>query len=358
MRESIPFGIVRRPPRRPRNKKVKVLLFGVGAIGSDVAKYSLTKKWLQITGAIDSDPAKAGRDLGEVIGLGRKIGIRISGDPRSPLQRGKADIAVLTTGSFFEAAYPQLENLARAGMNVITTAEELAFPSLRHARLAHRLDRIAKRAGISLMAGGVNPGFVMDALLVYLARACLEVTSIRAKRIVDISRRRKQLQLKVGAGLSIQEFKASLGRTIFGHVGLLESAALVADELGMRPDGISQKIEPIPADQAVATDHVHVGPGQVAGIRQRVQCLQKGVARVMLEIEFFVGAKEPKDEIHISGTPPIDMTIEHGIFGDHATVALLINSIPAVLQAKPGLLTATGKSVSEIRWKCPVDPGY
>jgi hypothetical protein len=340
------------------NNRIKAILYGVGAIGSEVAKYALTKDWLQIVGAIDSDKSKVGRDLGEVIGLEQSVGVQVTDDPTSLMKQIKADVAMVTTGSFLRSIHAQLESASRAGANVVTTAEELAFPSLQNPELAKSLDEVAKANGVSIMGVGINPGFVMDSLVVYLAAACLEVESVRVKRVVNSSLRRKQLQLKVGAGLSLEEFKAGLGKTIFGHMGLLESAALVADGIDIWPDKISQSIEPIVAERAAATQHIKVEAGMVGGTRQVARCFKNGKACVELEVQFYLDAPNPRDEILINGKPNVNVTIKDGIFGDPATVAILVHSIPAVLNATPGLQTPIGKAVSETFWQCPVELGY
>jgi len=340
------------------NKKVRAIFYGIGAIGSEAVKYALTKDWLHISGAVDVDKSKAGRDLGEAIGLGQKMGIEISHDPCSLFERVQADIVVVTTGSFFKLIYDQLEGIARAGINIITSAEELTFPLLQGRTLAKKLDEVAKERKITVMSAGINPGFVMDSLIVHLAIACCDVDRVRVKRIVNTSLRRKQLQTKTGAGLSVKEFKANLGATIFGHIGLLESAALVAEGLNMKPDRISQSIEPVIAERAVSTEYVKVKSGEVAGMRQVVRCLRGEKECVNLEVRFYLGAPDQRDEILIDGKPIIDVTIKDGIYGDDATVAILINSVPSVLDAKAGLLTPIGKAVSDITWECSLERGY
>lgn len=339
------------------SSKIKVILFGVGAIGGEAAKYALTKDWIQIVGAIDLDKSKAGKDLGEVIGLKQNLGVPVTDDSVGLLKQVEADVAMVTTGSFFRSIYSQLESAVRAGMNVVTTAEELAFPSLQSPDLAKSLDEVAKAKNVSIMGVGINPGFVMDSLVVYLAAACTEVESVRVKRVVNSSLRRKQLQLKVGAGLSLEQFKASLGKTIFGHMGLVESAALVADGIDMRPDRISQSIEPIVAERAASTPYIKVEAGMVGGMKQIARCFTNGKPGVELEVQFYLDAPEPRDEILIKGNPNIDVTIKDGIFGDQATVAILVHSIPEVLNAAPGLQTPLGKAVSETFWHCPVELG-
>jgi len=305
--------------RKSKVKKIKVIFYGVGAIGSEVAKFGLTRPWLEVVGAVDSDPAKIGSDLGAVLGLEKNLGVEVSSDPSALFKRVQADVVVLTTGSFLPAIYDQLESAAQAGLNVVTSAEELAFPTLQSAALAEKLDRLAKEKDVTIKGTGVNPGFVMDSLIVYLATATADVEHVCAKRIVNCSLRRKQLQLKVGAGLSADQFKANLGTKIFGHIGLMESAALVADGVGMTPDRITQSVEPVIAEQRVESDYVKVAPGEVAGMRQVARCFSAGRECVGLEVLFYVGAPEPKDQILIKGLTDIDVTIKDGIAGDQAS---------------------------------------
>jgi hypothetical protein len=342
----------------PSNKKIKVIFYGVGAIGSEVAKFGLSRPGIEVVGTIDSDPGKIGLDLGTVLGLEKNLGIKVSGDPTALFSEVEADVVVLTTGSFLPAIYDQLETAVRAGLNVVTSAEELAFPTLQSAQLAEKLDQLAKEKGVTIKAAGINPGFVMDSLIVFLATASADIEHVWAKRVVDCSLRRRQLQMKVGAGLRVDQFKASVGNKIFGHLGLMESAALVADALGMIPDRITQSVDPVIAEGNVESKHVRVKSGEVSGMRQVARCLSNGKECVSLEVLFCMGATDPHDQIVIKGMTNIDVTIKDGIAGDQATVAILINAIAPILEAKPGLLTPTGKSIAEITWRCPVDLGY
>jgi 4-hydroxy-tetrahydrodipicolinate reductase len=339
-------------------RRIKAIFYGIGSIGGEVVKFALTRPWLDVVGAIDSDPSKVGRDLGAVLGLEQRLGIAVSGDPNELLRRVEADVVVLTTGSFLPAIYSQLETTVQAGVNVVTSAEELAFPTLQSAELAEKLDRLAEARGVTVLATGINPGFVMDSLIVFLATASADIEYVSATRVVDCSRRRKQLQLKIGAGLSPAEFKARLGKNFFGHVGLMESAALIADGIGIIPDRITQAVEPIISREPIRSAEVEVRQGDVAGMRQIARCSRNGDDYVNLEVLFSLGAREPRDRILIKGMTELDVTIREGIAGDQATVAILINSIARALDAPAGLLTPTGKRIAEITWRCAVDRGY
>lgn len=96
---------------------------------------------------------------------------------------------------------PQIEPMARAGISVVSSCEELLYPPLREPRLAKRLDQLCKQHGARVLGTGVNPGFVMDVLPVCLTGVCRTVRAIRIQRVVNAATRRGPLQKKSGSGL-------------------------------------------------------------------------------------------------------------------------------------------------------------
>ncbi len=125
-----------------------------------------------------------------------------------------------------------------------------------------------------------------------------------------------------------------------GHVGLVESVALIAHGLGWDIDAVEEILEPAIAPKAIVTEHARVEPGQVAGIQQRAWGLKEGEKLIILELQMYLDAEDPHDAVVLEGVPPIHLRIENGTAGDFATVATLINAIPRVVTAPPGLLTA------------------
>jgi 4-hydroxy-tetrahydrodipicolinate reductase len=178
----------------------------------------------------------------------------------------------------------------------------------------------------------------MDTLPLVLSAACTAVQRVRVRRQVDTSRRRFNLQRKTGAGMTPQEFAAELATGRMGHVGLAESAALLAHGLAFDLAAVEEEIAPVLATRPVPSESVTVKPGQVAGLHQIARALANGTAVVELDLTMALGGVADLDEIVIEGTPPLALRIPGGLPGDIATVAALLNTVPRVLGAQ-GLCT-------------------
>jgi 2,4-diaminopentanoate dehydrogenase len=321
-------------------KKIRAVQYGVGPIGASIVRLLRQKQAVEIVGAIDKDPAKVGRDLGELVGAeDAPWGLAISGEPASVLEH-PADVVVHSTSSYLNDVAGQLFECLEAGSCVVSTCEELAYPYRKHRELAAKLDEAAKESGVTLIGTGVNPGFVMDKLVLTLASCSQRVDRARATRIVDASKRRQPLQKKIGAGMSAEEFREQVTAGAVKHHGLPESVAMIADGLGLAAELITETVEPVIADEPVTTEFFQVAPGQVAGIHQIARGLAGGVETIYLELKMYVGAKEASDTIELEGEPNLRMMIPGGTPGDTTTAAIVVNLVPALLAAPAGLRTA------------------
>jgi 4-hydroxy-tetrahydrodipicolinate reductase len=222
---------------------------------------------------------------------------------------------------------------------VCTTSwrEELSFPWTANPQLAAELDALARRAGVTLLGTGVNPGYAMDALPLMLTAPLAAVRAVRVLRVVDAGKRRGPLQRKVGAGLTPAEFEARVRAGSVRHVGLPESLHMLATGLGWQLDRTDDSIGAVLADQPISTEFVQVEAGQVAGVRQVARGFVGEREVLNLELRMYVGAPDPQDTVEIEGDPPVRMTIAGGLHGDIATAAIAINAIPSVVRAAPGL---------------------
>ena len=321
-------------------KKIRVIQYGIGPIGASIVKLLREKESIELVGAIDTDPGKVGRDLGEVVGASdAPWGVKVSGDGKGVLEQS-ADVVMHTTSSSLPKVIDQLLGCLDVGSCVVSTCEELSYPFRTHPQLAAKLDSAAKESGVALVGTGVNPGFVMDKLLVTLAAVSQRIEHASAIRIVDASKRRLPLQKKIGAGLSVDEFKAKVQDGTIKHVGLPESVAMVADSLGLRVDEITETIEPKVASERVQTEFLTVEPGQAAGVHQIARGLSEGRELVYMELQMYVGAKDPADKVELQGHPNISLVIPGGSHGDIATASVAVNSIPVILEAPSGLRTS------------------
>ena len=320
-------------------KKIRVVQFGVGPIGASIVRLMRQKSSLEIVGAVDKDPAKAGRDLGEVVGAkDAPWGVAISAAAASVLAKS-VDVVVHTTSSYLPNVMDELLKCLSAGCCVVSTCEELAYPFRKHPELSAKLDAAAKEEGVALVGTGVNPGFVMDKLVLVLSAVAQRVDFARAVRIVDASKRRLPLQKKIGAGMTPDEFRAQVAAGVIRHHGLPESIAMVADGLGFALDEITETIEPVIATETVKTEFLEVAPGQVAGVHQIGRGIWEGEEKIFMELQMYVGAKQPADTIELRGEPNLTLTIPGGTHGDIATAAVAVNAIQAILAAPAGLRT-------------------
>ena len=323
------------------NLIARVALVGLGPIGLEVARAVLERPGIEVLGAADPAPDKAGKDLRELVrseGDDGPLPIAPSARElydRSASTREKRDVVLLCTGSRLVSVAPQIEEAAAAGFHVVSTCEELSFPDLHHAALARSLDAKAKERGVAVLGTGVNPGLVMDRLALAVAGACVKVEKLKVTRVVDAAKRRGPLRAKVGAGLSKEEFESGVAARKLGHVGLSESAAMVALGLGLPIDEISETIEPVLA----LRETEGVAAGRVLGLHQVARVRAGGEIQVELDLTMAVGVPEAFDRIEIQGDPPVNLRVTGGFHGDRATVGCVINAIPFIVAAPPGVQT-------------------
>src|SRR6202023_2015072 len=183
-----------------------------------------------------------------------------------------------------------------------------AYPFRKYPELAAQLDAEAKTWGVALIGTGINPGFVMDKLLITLSAASQEIDSARAVRIRDASKRRLPLQKKVGAGMSVAEFRAQVAAGAIKHHGLPESVAMVSDALGLAVDDITETIEPVVARERVKTQFLEVAAGQVGGVPKIARVYAERKKKIYMELQLFVGTTDPADTVEITGNPNLTLT--------------------------------------------------
>lgn len=323
-------------------KTVKIVSYGIGVIGQRLAKHLLTKEGIEIVGAIDINPNILGKDLGEVLGQ-EKIGVTISDDVDKVLSETKPDVVCHTTMSYLKQTYDQFEGILKHGVNIVSTCEELGYPYVEKeaTELAEKLDKIAKDYGATMLGTGINPGFLMDTLPIFLSGPCEEVEDMYIARQMNAATRRIPFQKKIGAGMTVEKYRDAIdNHKITGHVGLEQSIQMIADALGWEIDEIKVDMpEPITFDYDVASDAIKVPAGHAAGGFQMAYGKYKGKTLITMDFKAYIGAPEEFDSVSIKGVPPINNKITPCVHGDHGTIAMTTNMIPHVINAEPGLKT-------------------
>ncbi len=318
---------------------IRVMFMGLGPIGCAVVKQVAARKGFKIVGAIDVDPAKVGKDLGDVAGLGRKLRVKVSADVKAAIKAGKPDVVAHCTVSSIKAAMPQIEAILAARVPVVSSTEELSYPWRANRASAKKIDEMAKKAKVAVLGTGVNPGFAMDALPIVLTGICQDVQKVQVDRIQDASIRRLPFQKKIGATLTPEQFADLVRTKAVRHVGLTESVSMLADALGFKIDRITDEIQPKIATETTKSQFLTVEPGQVCGLVQDGVGYRGQEAVITLHMEAYLGAPETYDEVRIEGSPNLRVRAIGGYHGDIATASILVNSLPKVIDAKPGLHT-------------------
>ena len=328
--------------------KVRVVLSGLGPLGLKTVPFLLERKRIELVGAVDIDPGLAGKDLGELAGLGKSLGLPVTADLGRTLHETNADVCVLMTVSDMVRLAPQVETAVNAGAHVVSTCEELSYPWLTAPKLSKELDALAKEKEVAVLGTGVNPGFLMDYLPQAMTGVCREVKSVLVERYQDASKRRIPFQRKIGAGLTLEEFEEKKRAGTLRHVGLTESMHMLATQFGWTLDRTDDIIEPVIAAERWVGEAMTVEPGMALGVLQTGRGFRDGAEVISLVFRASVGERDPYDRIVIKGTPTIDSKIAGGVHGDVATCAITVNAIRSVLDAKPGLRTMA--DVPSVAW--------
>jgi hypothetical protein len=320
------------------SNEIRIIQYGLGPIGSAVARHVVERAGLELVGGVDIDPAKVGQDVGEVIRLGRPLGFPVTAKLAGVLARTEADVVLHTTSSYFDLFKDQVIEILEAGLDVVSTAEELSCPWLDHAEEAAEIDAVARRVGKTVLGTGVNPGFIMDALPLNLTAICQRVDRIEVTRVINASTRRGPFQAKIGSGMTVEAFQAKMAEGRMGHVGLPESVGMVFHTLGKQLARYESDVEPVVADHLVKTDHFEVGPGQVRGLKQVARGYTHEGEFMTLTFIAALDAGDDGDTIKINGVPDLEVKLK-GTNGDIATVAIAVNAVRRVKEAAPGLVT-------------------
>jgi len=308
------------------SEEIRVIQYGLGPIGSAVARHVVERAGLELVGGVDVDPSKIGEDVGEVIGVERPLGFVVVEHLAQVLAQTKADVVLHTSNSYFDQFKSQIVEILEAGL------------WLAHPEEGAEIDGVARRAGKTVLGTGVNPGFVMDSLPLQLTAVCQQVDRIDVTRVINASTRRGPFQAKIGSGMTVDDFEARMATGRLGHVGLPESVGMVFHTLGKELARYESSIEPVVADQMVKTDYFEVQPGQVKGLKQVAHAYTDGGEFMSLTFFAALEAKDEADTIRIIGKPNLEAKLT-GTNGDIATIAIAVNAIRRIKEAAPGLVT-------------------
>lgn len=325
--------------------KIRVIIWGFGAMGQGMAEMLLNKKGVQIVGVCDMNPNLDKLNFLDVLDVKTDHEpIIIQSNIDHLLGTIKADVVLLCTDSYVEGAFEKIKKIVVSGMNCISTAEEMAYPYANEPILSAQIDHLAKMYGVTVLGTGINPGFIMDLLVIALTGTMIDVKHIEAKRVNSLSPFGPTVMHEQGVGITIGEYhKRIMDHKLAGHVGFKESVYMISDALGVKLDGFKQQMDPIITNVDRKSKYGEALAGNLAGINMTGQGLVNGDVFIDMihpqQIEPEMEGVSTGDYINLEGTPNINMAITPEIQGGIGTIAMCVNMIPHVINAKPGLKT-------------------
>lgn len=322
--------------------QIRVVLCGVGGVGRNVARLLGARPGYRVASACTRNPQLADRDLGELAGVG-PMGVTVTLD-RDAAFGEPADVVVIATTSFLKEVAADIRAGVEAGLNVVCTAEEMAFPWIVDAELTADLDRLARDRGRTVVGTGANPGFIYEAVALTLTGAAWDVERIRVRRVVNLSRFSATVLRRLGIGFLEAEFLAGVADgTIHGHVGFPQTVALLASRLGVGIERMDKLFEPLPAARPYELAALRIDGGQTAGFVQRALAVADG--RPWFEAEFIghvdpeSAGFQPEDVFEIDGYAPVRAVVRPGFNAQLTSAAAIANSLRRVVEGPPGILT-------------------
>lgn len=339
-----------------------VIQVGFGPMGKIITTLLLKRNNVVLRGVIDINPQIVGKKLSELLDIEKEKDLIIESDLDSVLSRENADVVIIATSSSLEKIFPTIESVVKSGSNIISICEEISFPFHYHAELSDKINFLAKSNNITVVGTGINPGYLMDLLPIVLTAPCQRVKSIKVSRMMNSAKRRVPFQKKIGTGLSVEEFHNKISnKEITGHVGLTQSIQMIVTALGLRYDEIIElPPKEIIAKKELTTSYGEIVPkGYVCGLQSKALAKNEGIEVITLDFVAYAGDHEEFDRIIIDGTPRIEQKIIGGVHGDLGTSAMVVNLIPKVITASPGLVTMKDLPVpcnTENVWKDEITP--
>lgn len=326
---------------------IEMVQIGLGPLGQRMVRSAMRRGGFNIVGALDTDSAKIGLDVGTLCGID-PLGVPVMGRLDEALVGNSPKVAVVTTVSSLAAMEPQVAQLAKAKLDIVSTCEELSYPWNTHPEVAQRIDHVCREHGVTCVGTGVNPGYLMDWLPTVLSTACQHVAGVSVNRVQDASVRRVPFQQKIGAALSLAEFDAKRADGTLRHVGLPESVDFIAARFGWKLDRKTESIEPVMAEEAIEIGYKPIGKGMCRGVHQVGRGFVGDREVITLTFRAAVGEPESYDEVRIEGEPSFSSRIAGGINGDIATCAVTLNTVRSALRAHAGLKTMS--DLTGISW--------
>lgn len=319
--------------------RIRAVMYGVGAMGQLCVRL-MDEKGVLVVGGVTRG-SHLGEDLGEVCGVGRKLGVAISSDPEEVLGSVRADIALVSVATYLDDVAEHIERCVRHGVNVLTTAEELLYSWRTQPALTEEVDRLAKEHGVTVVGSGYTDYF-WGGEVTQLAGCCHRIDVIEGVGQFNIDDYGPQVAENNHVGESVSEFAAAFAGGDSPPAFFQVVADLICADLGLTLTSVKETIRP-------AIEEVDV-PCAVLGLTVKAGDVTGKVTEV--DVETAQGTSlhlELRERLYREGETDLNRWVLHGCpevvlenpspATDVLTCATMVNRIPDVIEAPPGYVT-------------------
>jgi 4-hydroxy-tetrahydrodipicolinate reductase len=335
----------------------RVIQWSTGNVGRYALRAILGHPELELVGVFVHGAAKAGRDAGELAGQA-PVGVTATNDAEALLALDADCVCYTATADRrpFEAVADMCRILA-SGKNVVSSSVVgLVHPATLHPRITEQLEEACRKGATSFFTSGIDPGFANDLLPLVLTGLCERWEEVRVQEIINYATydQPEVLFETMGFGKPLDHTPLILmpGALRFGWGGTVR---LLAEGLGVELDEIREVHERRPATRPIRIGSQQIEPGTTAALRFELQGVVRGSPAIVVEhvtrLDDELAPEWPTGNgsyrVLIRGTPGMRCEFEFwDEHGDHAvggvvlTATRLVNAIPAVCEARPGLLSA------------------
>jgi 4-hydroxy-tetrahydrodipicolinate reductase len=339
----------------------RVVVWGTGNVGRHAIIGVDARPDLELVGVWVSSAEKVGRDAGELAGIDRRLGVAATDDVDAVLSlRPDCIVHTAMADNRLMEALDDLARLLRAGVNVVSSGPVfLQYPDgTVPAEMTDPIRSAAAEGGVSLWVNGIDPGFANDWLPLVLSSVCERIDEVRCYEILNYATYDQAMVIFdiMGFGRPLDDIPMLLQPTVLTMAWGSVVRQLAAG-LGIELDGVEEQYIRLPAPETFSIASGTIEKGTAAALRFEVRGMRSGRAVVVLEhvtrLRDDLAPDWPQPtgpggyRVTIRGEPHYTLDLQMvGSDGDHNTAGLkatamrLVNAIPAVVAAEPGLLTA------------------
>ena len=306
---------------------IRVVILGIGSVGSGIVQTLQNRKGIEIVGAIDIAPEKLGKDVGILTG-GSEIGVIVRDDLEAFCADTKADVIINTASpANIQDTYKQLLPAIQHGMNAIVASAETCNLEFTDKEIAEEIDKLCKDNGVSYIGRGATQ--TEERFIISMTEGSTDVKNISFTHFADVQAFSDESNAAEW-GITLQEedyYKGVEAGTVKSKEELKASIPYVADAFGWEIDDVTLDKNPLVNET-----------GRVYGLKATVRGFQKGEQKLEMN---YVMVEDPErkyyDHLKVEGTPMIDCMCNYTPDrGMASTIGSIVNAIPFIVDASAG----------------------